>query len=162
MLNRIFPEQFDNNYNGQWLAVWLLVPVVLFRAAQGVNSLFNTHLVMTTADGIPVDSYSSAAAETATALFALLGLQALVLPLLSIVAVIRYRSMVPLMYLLLLFVQAGGRLVAFLHPIARSATYEALPVAFYVNSGFWIALLLGFALSLVNRGRSSGKSTSPG
>ncbi len=33
-----FPKQVDNAHRGHWLAVWLIVPVVLIRLAQGMSS----------------------------------------------------------------------------------------------------------------------------
>src|ERR1051326_5686738 len=59
MLNRIFPRQFDNDYRGHWLGIALFILVIALKAMQGVNSIIMTHQVMTTADGIPVDSYRS-------------------------------------------------------------------------------------------------------
>lgn len=52
MFSRIFPKQIDNAFQGHWLAVWLLVPVVLVKLAMDVNSIINTRLVATSADGI--------------------------------------------------------------------------------------------------------------
>jgi hypothetical protein len=149
MLDRIFPRQFDNVYRGHRLAIWLFVPVVLVKAAQGANSVINPHLVMTTADGIPVDSFNAAGAEAAVALFALLGLYLLILPLVSAVAVIRYRTMIPFMYLMLLIVQVGSFVLRFAHPIVRSTAYNAMPIGLYINLGFLALMLVGFVLSIL-------------
>ena len=86
MLARLFPKQFDNDYRGLWLAIWLFVPIVVVRAIQGAESIVNTRNVITGADGIPLDSFNAAAAQTVVSMFALLGLQLLVIPLQSVVA----------------------------------------------------------------------------
>src|SRR6185369_4922199 len=104
MLNRIFPDQFDNNYRGHWLAPWLLGLVMAVKAMQGVQSIINTRDVLTTADGISLAGFTPSSVDVIVALFALLGLYLLVLPLQSIVVLLRYRTMVPLMFLLLLLV----------------------------------------------------------
>ena len=31
MLNRVFPQRFDNNYRGHKLALWLFIPIVLMN-----------------------------------------------------------------------------------------------------------------------------------
>jgi hypothetical protein len=152
MLDRIFLRQFDNAYRGHRLAIWLLVLVVLVKAAQGANAVINPHLVMTTADGIPVDSFNAAGAEAAIALFALLGLYILILPLVSAVVLIRYRTMIPFMYLMLLIVQVGSLGLRFAHPIARSGAYHAMPIRMYVNLGLLAMMVIGFVLSLLRAG----------
>ncbi len=148
MLERIFPKQFDNTYRGHLAAIWLLALVVLVKAIQGTQSIVNTRAVMTNADGLSLDSLSTANAETFMALFALLGLYLLVLPLQSLVVLIRYRAMIPFMYLMLLAIYGGGRLVYLLHPVTRA---DARPVGFYVNLAILAVTLIGFGLSLMNR-----------
>jgi hypothetical protein len=161
MLDRIFPRQFDNLYRGHWLAIWLFVPVVLVKAAQGVNSIINPYLVMTTADGIPVDSFNAAGAEAAVALFALLGLYALILPMVSAVVLIRYRTMIPFMYLMLLIVQVGSFALRFVHPLARSSAYHAVPIGLYINLGFLAVMLAGLVLSLLRATPTTFKGAQP-
>src|ERR1051325_10472283 len=121
MLNRIFPRQFDNDYRGHWLGIALFILVIALKAMQGVNSIVMTHEVMTTADGIPVDTYGPAAAAAALSMFALLGMYLLVLPLTGLVALIRYRTMIPFLFVMLLLVQLGSRLLQTVTPIARIA-----------------------------------------
>jgi hypothetical protein len=158
MLDRIFPKQFDNAYRGHWLAIWIFVPVMLVKAIQGVNSILLTRRVMTTADGIPLDSFSTAGAEAAVAMFALLGFYLLILPLQSVVVLIRYRAMIPFMYLMLLIQQLGSRALLLLHPIARSGDYGAFPVGLYVNIAILALTIIGFVLSFLGSG-SRGTST---
>src|SRR5665213_3439821 len=111
MLNRIFPKQFDNNYRGHWLAIWLFAPVVLARLAMAANSIINTRFVAAGADGIPLDAYNAGGAEAVVLLFALLGLFALLLALQGVMVLVRYRSMIPFMFLLFLIVQVGGKVL---------------------------------------------------
>src|SRR5262249_30188981 len=40
MLNRIFPRQFDNNYWGHKLALWLFVPIVFMKVGISLSSIF--------------------------------------------------------------------------------------------------------------------------
>jgi hypothetical protein len=147
MLNRIFPKTFDNVFRGHWLAIVLLAAIVLMKLVQGVNSVLFTHMVATTADGLAVDSFSPIAAQTVLSIFALVGFYLMLVPLQCIVVLIRYRSMIPFLYLMLLVMQLGGRLVLFLDPAPRSS---AFPMGVVVNLGILAATLIGFALSLTS------------
>jgi len=150
MFNRIFPKQFDNNYRGHWLAIWFLVPIVLGRLAMGANSIINTRLVAASADGIPLDRYNAGAAAAVVALFALAGLFNLLFALQGAVVLIRYRAMIPFMYLLLLIQGLGSKALLLAHPVIRSGVPTAA-----LGSAFVLALLamtlIGFVLSLLNK-----------
>ena len=148
MLTRLFPKQIDNAYRGHKVAIWLLAIVVLLKAIQGVQSIFNTRSVMENADGLSLANIDSTGAALLLSLFALLGLYFLIVPLLSALILIRYRAMIPLMYLTLLLLYGGSRLVQWLHPVLRA---EAYPIGFYVNLVILVLMLLGFVLSLLNR-----------
>jgi hypothetical protein len=148
MLNRIFPKRLDNRYRGHWLALWLFVLVVLLRFSQGVDSIAFTHKVATTADAIPLDSYGAAAAATVVALFALLGLYLSILPVLGIIVLVRYRAMIPLVYLLMLAVMIASRIVVLLHP---TETTGSVSIGSAVNLGILAALAVGFVLSLTGK-----------
>jgi hypothetical protein len=155
ILNRIFPKQFDNSYRGHWLSLWLLVPIALVKATQGVNSIIMTREVAMKADGIPLESFDGPAAATVVALFALVGLYALILPLQSLLVLIRYRAMVPFMFLMLLLFQGGGRLLLLLNPLVRSSaqsiTFGGFSVGTIINLAILAVTVLGFVLSLQNR-----------
>jgi hypothetical protein len=148
MFGRIFPKTIDNTYRGHWLGLWLFVPMVLLRATQGVNAIFITRTVITGADAIPLDSFGASAAETLVSIFALLGVLLLILPLLSLIALIRYRAMIPLLYLLFLGWQLAGRALLLYYPIVRTTEY---PIGFYFNLALLGVTAIGFVLSVVGK-----------
>jgi len=149
MLNRIFPKQFDNRYRGHWLGLALFVVVLIVKALQGMNSIIWTREIMAGADGIPIDTFGAVAASNAILMFALLGMYLLVIPVQSIVVLIRYRSMVPFMLLMLLAVQSGARGIHFLHPDTRSNPGGGEPIGLYVNLGILAVTFVAFVLSVV-------------
>lgn len=167
MFSRLFPKQFDNNYRGRWLAIWLFAPIMLLRAAQNVIVISSPRTTLITADAIPLDIFGAAGAEAVIAFAVVLSLFGLLIPLQSIVVLIRYRSMIPFMYLCFLFLSIGSRALWALHPIPEAdlqAMAQAQPSGFYVpKSGFYIGLailavtIIGFVLSLTPRkdGRAS-------
>jgi hypothetical protein len=149
MLERIFPKQIDNTFRGHWLSLWLFGAYGLIKMIQGGESFLNARSTAIGADGIPLDSYGSAAADMVVHLFALLGLNLFVLPLLGIVALIRYRAMVPLLYAMMLLLALVSRVFNILNPIDKAG--GSLPIGFYVNLGLLAVLGIGFILSLANR-----------
>ena len=146
MLDRIFPKQFDNAYRGHWLGIWLLVPIVLLRLVIGVNSMWHPYEIATTADAIPLDLYTGGGEAAAISMFVSLGFFFFLFALLGILVLIRYRTMIPLMYLLLLAQQLGSRVIGYFHPIVHaSGVHLGLTVTLTI-----LALtLLGFVLSLL-------------
>lgn len=159
MLSRIFPTQVDNNYRGSRLAIWFLVPIILLRGLIGFNSIFFARSVATSADGVPLDSFTPAAAGTVLALFALLGLFSLLLALLGVVVLVRYRAMILFLYLFLLIQEVGNKAVLLAYPVTRSAS-SGMPAGSIVVFTILAMTLLGFVLSLTaNRNFLGVKST---
>jgi hypothetical protein len=152
LLGRLFPVRIDNKFPGSRLALWLFGVYVFVKVGQGGESLFNSAATAVRADGIPLQSFGTAAAETAVEMFALLGLNVLVLPLLGVIALIRYRAMIPLIYLMMLILNLSSRAVNYAHPSPRIGGVQ--PVGFYVNLGLLAILVIGFALSLANGTRA--------
>lgn len=148
MLNRIFPPQFDNNYRGHKLALWLFVPLVFMKVAISLSSIFDGYNVIRVADGIPLDTFTSGGAKAVVSITALLGLSHLLLASLCVLALIRYRTIIPLMYLLLLVEYFAKKWIFLVHPIARTGTSPST----YVNLVLITLLIVGLALSLWRRG----------
>ena len=148
MINQLLPQRIDNTYRGHKLALWLLSLLLFMRVVMSLNVIFNSYVTLSTADGVPLETYTPAAARTAVSLFALLGLSNLMICLVGILALVRYRSMVPLMFALLLLQQVSARLINLLIPIVRTGT----PPGFYINLGLLALMIVGLALSLHTRG----------
>lgn len=155
MFGRLFPTQLDNNFRGWRLAIWLFVPIILLKTVIGVNSIVDPHRVASTADGIPLDSYGAAGAQAVVALFVLLGMWQLILALIAFVALIRYRAMIPFLYLVLLVQMLANRGLDYLHPIAPAAASGVSPGTF-VSLGLLAATVLGLVLSVLDRGAVAG------
>lgn len=147
MLAPLLPRRADNEYRGRKAALWIFGLVVFVKLAMGVNSLFNGRDVATSADGIPLDTYTSAGAQAFVTVFALLGLAHVVFGLLCALVLVRYRTLVPLMFTLLLLEHLGKRLIHQLMPIERTGT----PPGFAINLALLALIIAGLALSLWSR-----------
>lgn len=157
MFQQLLPTRIDNTYRGHRLALWLFVLVVFMRVTMSLNSVLNGRSVVSSADGIPIDTYPPASAQTIVSLFALLGFASFVISLLGILVLARYRGMVPLMFSLLLLQSLGGRLILRFLPIARVGT----PIGVYVNLVLLALMAGGLALSLWGRAdlQATGRTT---
>ena len=144
MFNQLLPQSFDNTYRGHRLALWLFALLVVLKVIISLNSIFNGYSVATSADGIPLDTYPSGAAQTVVSIFAL---SAFMLCLLSILALARYRSMIPIMIALFLLEFLSKRLVLKVIPIVVTGT----PPGFYVTLVLFAVMIVGLTLSLRNQ-----------
>ena len=146
MLSRLFPPQADNRFEGRRTALWLLGLFIALKIVMGVNSIFNTEAVAVGADGIPLDSYGPAAARQVLILFALASLGQLTLALVGLTVLVRYRALVPVMFLVFLGEQIARRLIVQGFAIVRTDGGSA---GLYINLGLMALLALGLLLSLI-------------
>ena len=144
MFNQLLPRRIDNTYRGYKIALWLFALLLFMRLAMSLNGILNGYSVASSADGIPLDTYPPAAAGTIVYLFALLGLSRLVMSLLGLVVLVRYRSMIPLMFAVLLLEHLSGRLTRLFLPIVTIGT----PPGFVISLVLLGLMIVGFALSL--------------
>ena len=146
MLARLFPSQFDNRYQGWRTALWLLGLLLALRLVMSVNSIFNTEQVAAGADKFPLASYGGDGARAVLMLFALHALAELMIALVGVLALARYRAMVPFVFLLLSAEHVARRLIVQGYAIERSAPTTA---AYVINYGMLALLLGGLLLSLI-------------
>ena len=149
ILGRLLPARIDNTYQGSKIALWILGLVVAVRMMQSVMILVNGYSIARTADGIPLESYPAAAAQTIVALFALSAVNRLMISLVCVVVLVRYRSAVPLMFVLLILTYTAGQLVGRVITIVRVGQ----PPAAVVNLSLLTLTILGLILSLWKRRR---------
>lgn len=148
MLKQLLPQPLDNTYRGRKLALWLFGLVVSMRILQSIMVIFNSYSTLKQADGIPVDTYPDAAAQTIVGLFALSGLYRLILSLLCLLVLVRYRAAVPFMFVVLLLNYLAAQLLLRFLPLVRVGS----PPASFVNLTLIALTVVGLVLSLWRRG----------
>jgi hypothetical protein len=156
MLNRLLPRQADNAYRGYRLALWVFGLLVLVRTIMSVNSMINGRDIASSADGIPLETYTPDGARTVVSLFAVLGLSNLMICILGIVVLVRYRALVPLMFSLLLLQHLARRVIHQFLPIATTGD----PPASVINLVLLSLMVVGLVLSLVSPNRTRLESPS--
>ena len=147
ILSRLFPARIDNAYQGSKIALWILGLLIAVRTMQTVMIFVNGYSIAQSADGIPLETYPAAAAQTIVALFTLSAVNRLVISLICVVVLVRYRRAVPLMFLLLLVTYAAGQLVGRVIPIVRVGQ----PPAVVMNLTLLGLTIIGLVLSLWKR-----------
>ncbi|HEV2364646.1 MAG TPA: hypothetical protein VGS12_10680 [Caulobacteraceae bacterium] len=148
----MLPKHFDGGFRGARAAAWLLGVAAFVRLMIGLASIFNARQAASGPDGIPLDRYPPGAAQTILSLFQLLGLYETLPALFAMVALIRYRALIPLAYLLLLIGQLGSRALLLANPAERSSPPD---VATLINLGLLALMLVGLPMSLIGRKQAS-------
>ncbi len=150
MLGALLPRRMDNEYRGHTLALWLFGLVIAMKSTQSLAIIFNGYPTARDADGIPLDSFTPAVAQTVVAVFAQGSLWRLFFCLLCVLVLFRYRSAVPLMFGLLALNYLAAQLILIFVPLPRVGA----PVGPLVNLGLFVVMLVGLGLSLWRRGGS--------
>ena len=148
MLNQLLPPRLDNIYRGRKPALWLFGIVVFIRSLQSVLIIVNGYSIARSADGIPLETYPAAAAQTILALFAISSLNRLLVSLVCVVVLVRYRSAISAMFAILALGYLAGEIILRFIPIIRVGT----PPGPIVNLIMFVLMMVGLGLSLWTRG----------
>ena len=148
MLNRIFPKRIDNQYRGHKLAIWFFVPISFMKVAISLVHIFFADGGAQSISTIPLDTYPAGAAQNVIALFSRMGLDQLLLGLLFVVVLIRYRAMIPLMYVLIFVGYIAEKGIVYMKPLSTTGTFGASTPALVLT----ILSIGGLVLSLWGEG----------
>lgn len=107
MPNLLLPREVSNRYEGNKLALLAFIPLVGVTIARSLIHILRADGGAQSIATIPLDSYAPAASGAVITIFALWGLSQLLLGLLYMIVLLRYRALVPLMYLTMLIEYLG-------------------------------------------------------
>jgi hypothetical protein len=144
MFERVLPQSLDNEYRGSKLALWLFGLVVLIKSVQSLSIILAGNYTAMGADGIPLDTFPPAVAQTVLAVFAQQSLWRLTFCLLCLIALLRYRSAVPLMFALLVVNYLAGQIIFRFVPLPRVGT----PPGPVINLIIFSLMVVGLVLSV--------------
>lgn len=154
LLATLFPRQITNRFPGQKIAFYVFIPLTLMLIFRSCMHLIAPDGGAQSIATIPLDTYSEGAAANVIAIFSQWGLSQLLLTLLFILVLVRYRSLIPLFYLLFAAEMFGRMAVGHFKPVV---TLETAPGA-AGNMPLLFAALIMLGLSLVPS--KTGKSSS--
>ena len=147
MFTPLLPRPADNTYRGHKLGLVVFSLLLLMKTAISLGSIFNGRTAASSADGIPIDTYTPAGARAVVSLFGLLGLSNFLICLIGGVVLVRYRSLVPATFALFLLYELGKRLILNVMPIARTGGSSGSVIGLVILS----LIAFGLALSLWTR-----------
>jgi hypothetical protein len=153
MINRIFPLQFDNNFRGSKIALFVFAPIIIFKGIMGfniggLNPWISASHILEEIDQIPLSTMPSQLANNILFSSMAWGILLLLLCILGMIALFRYRTMIPMLFLFLLTEQIGRRWINFQLYQAPLIDLHDLSAAAIINWSLTILLMVGFALSL--------------
>ncbi len=143
-MNKILPNTIDNEYRGATVAKWFLWPFMLITLFRFIaHTLFVDGGAQSIAS-IPLDQFSDSAASVVINIFAQWGLIQLFLALGYLLTLIKYKSLIPLMYLIIITEGIGREVLGIVKPMQIANT----PPGVYVNYVFLAFGVVMFILSL--------------
>ena len=151
-MSSLAPQNAGAAYRGSPLALWLLVPVLVLKLIMGINvaglnPLVSNRYIIEHADGVPIASFSAETQELVMFLFASWGLNLLLICAFAVVALVRYRALIPLAIFWLAVEQIGRKVIAGM--TLSPAPDAAISVGALINWAFSIMLAAAFTLSLI-------------
>ncbi|NLR94424.1 hypothetical protein [Flammeovirga agarivorans] len=122
MINQVLPATINNEYKGHKLALYVFYLITVMTVGRSLVHMFATDGGAQSIATIPLDSYSTPAAQTVILIFALWGLSQLTMGVFYVIIIFRYKSLIPLMYIFL-FIEYAMRLVMmYMKPIITEET----------------------------------------
>lgn len=151
MLDRLLPARLDAGYRGLSVALWILGLLAFMKLALGAGHILNPDGGAQTVSHIPLDAYSDGAAQNIVGLFARMGLEQLLLGMVFVVVLVRYRALVPLTFAIATLGQALTFALGAYKPLALAAPSGARPI----HLALMALCVVGLVLSLTGRGYSA-------
>ncbi len=158
MLDRIFPQHLDKAYRGYQMALWIFGAIALMKLGLGLAHMFNADGGAQSVSRIPLDTYPAGAVQNVVAVFARMGLEQLLLGVIFVTVLVRYRAMVPLMFLVAVIGQLAVFALVAYKPLALAGPSGARTLHL-VLAGLSIA---GLVLSLMGPGYAAPTSGAGG
>lgn len=146
LLDRLIPRRLDNDYRGHPIALWFFVAITLMTLGRSLVHVFRADGGAQSIATIPLERMSGGGSEAVITIFALWGLSQLLLGILYVIALWRYRALIPLLYLLLAVEYFGRFAIAQWKPLPTLDT----PPGANGNLIFMVATPILMALALRN------------
>jgi len=121
-MHRLFPKVADNTYTGHPIARWVFIFMTVVTLTRSLIHMFAADGGAESIATIPLASFTDNGAAAVILAFALWGLSQLIVGLIYVVVLWRYQSLIPLMYLLMIFEYVMRIVLGELKPIEITGT----------------------------------------
>ena len=136
MLRAMFPEQLTNDYRGRPIAKWFFVAMTIMTLARSLIHVLAPDGGAQSIATIPLDTYTESGSAAVVLVFAPWGLSQLLIGIIYILVLWRYRALIPFMYLLMIVEYSTRICLGMLKPIQTAGTapggtgsYAIVPLA---------------------------------
>ena len=117
MINRILPSVVDNKYGGHKIALWFFYLITAVTIVRSLIHILKDDGGAQSIATIPLDTYTHAGAATVILIFSYWGLSQLMIGIIQLIVAIKYKSLIPLIYLMLILEWGGRFLIGLWKPI---------------------------------------------
>lgn len=146
IMNIVFPKTINNNYKGLKIALYVFYILTLVTLWRSQHHLFAADGGAQSIASIPLDTFTSNGEMAVIGIFSLWGLSQLIIGFIYLVTALRYKSLIPFMYLLMFF-EYCVRLF-YIGPFKPIPTIETAPGAI-ANIIFVVILPILFIFSVI-------------
>ena len=98
MINILFPKIANNTFNGHKLALWSLFLYVTKSIFAGLVHMFVSDGGAQSIGSVSLDSFTKGGADSVITMFGLWGLEQFVIGLIALIILLRYKSLIPLLW----------------------------------------------------------------
>lgn len=134
---RILPKTIDNIYKGSKISKYTFLFLTIITITRSLIHIIAVDGGAQSIATIPLNNYSTAAASTVILMFALWGLSQLLMSIVYVVVYLKYQSLIPAMYILLIIEYSMRLVIGIMKPIETIGTapggignYILIPVCF--------------------------------
>lgn len=151
MLQKILPPVIDNNYKGNKIALWFFYLITAVTVIRSCIHIFKDDGGAQSIATIPLDTFTETGADVVIMIFAYWGLSQLMFGIIQVIVAVRYKSLIPLMFLMLV-IEWSGRFVISLFKTIETTGQAPGGIG---NQIFPILCLVMFFLSISEKPSSS-------
>lgn len=122
IFDRLFPVKVDNNYTGYPIAKWVFLIIIIPSVIRSLIHMFAPDSGAQSIATIPLDTFTQNGANSVILMLALWGSAQFLMSIVYIVVLWRYKSLIPLMYILMFLEYSLRMFLMHIKPIHISGT----------------------------------------
>ncbi len=107
MFNKILPDTIDDTFKGNKIALWFFYLITAVTVGRSCIHIFKYDGGAQSIATIPLDTFTEGGAAVVILIFAYWGLSQLMFGIIQVIVAFKYKSLIPLMYLMLVLEWAG-------------------------------------------------------
>ena len=118
----ILPKEINNDYKGRKIALYIFYLITIMTVVRSLIHMFAPDGGAQSIATIPLDTFTNEGASTVILVFSLWGLSQLIMGIFYVIVCWRYKSLIPLMYILIFLEYLMRLILSSLKPIETTGT----------------------------------------